>query len=277
LDQGIMTAAGPPWHLFEFMDQAWLPRSLRATLRDILECGNGRPFRRYYDWVVGETLRFAAIHQLSTIVELGAGTAPITRRLAEDAGSVGKTLVVCDLNPDDVLYEELERKYPGRVAALRESVDFSMPRRWPEGTLLVLSATLHHIPSHQRPAVLAALLRSADAVLIFEPLRKTLTSAAFVLLALVPALLVPALHLHRPGRWRRIFWCWLLPVAPWMFLWDGLVSCWRQWTCAHWMQAIRDVHPTAASTLKLHQTLFCQMVAIAARSQSGDENRALAM
>jgi hypothetical protein len=32
-------------HLFEFMDEDWAGQSLRHTLRDILECGNGAPFR----------------------------------------------------------------------------------------------------------------------------------------------------------------------------------------------------------------------------------------
>ena len=38
-------------HLFEWMDLAWLPASLRSTLREILECGNAQPFRPYYRWV----------------------------------------------------------------------------------------------------------------------------------------------------------------------------------------------------------------------------------
>lgn len=31
------------------MDEEWLPKSLRDTLRDILECGNARPFLDYHD------------------------------------------------------------------------------------------------------------------------------------------------------------------------------------------------------------------------------------
>lgn len=246
-------------HFFEFMDLPWLPASLRQVLRDILDCGNGRPFRGYYDWVVSETLRVAAEHGLVTVVELGAGTAPITRRLAADFRSTGLSLVVCDLHPDLNLYDQLERQSPGRVVALRHPVDFSLPQKWAPKTLLVLSATLHHIPTEERPAVLAALAQSADAVLVFEPLRRTILSALFCLLSVIPALLTPLFQVNRPGWSRRIVWCWLVPVGPLLFVWDGLLSCWRQWTAEDWHR-IAASHAGSFHLVQIMHTLFCQQV-----------------
>ena len=66
-------------HLFEFMDQSWVPVGLRSTLREILECGNDRPFRTKTQWVKDESRRGRGERGDSEIVELGAGTAPITR------------------------------------------------------------------------------------------------------------------------------------------------------------------------------------------------------
>ena len=69
-------------HLFEWMDLGWLPASVRNTMREILECGNARPFRPYYGWVAGEVKRRIMEEGYRKRGRAGAGTAPITRLLA---------------------------------------------------------------------------------------------------------------------------------------------------------------------------------------------------
>jgi hypothetical protein len=247
-------------HLFEFMDLPWLPDSLRDTMREILECGNTRPFRPYYGWVADEVLRYAREGGFQTIVELGAGTAPITRHMAIDPRSDGLSLVVCDSLPDRAAYEGLEKTYPGKVSARYDSVDFSQPMHWGPKTLLVLSGTFHHIPPAARLGVLNALAGSADHVLVFEPLRKTVLSTLFMFGSIFPALLLPLWFLGRAGRLRRLLWCWLLPVAPLLFWWDGFVTCMRLWSDREWEVAMKQLHSLRPGTVR-HST-FCQMVVI---------------
>ncbi|HMB08166.1 MAG TPA: hypothetical protein VKP69_31095, partial [Isosphaeraceae bacterium] len=178
-------------HLFEFMDQAWVPAGVRSTLREILECGNSRPFRSYYQWVADEVERAARDGGFKTIVELGSGTAPITRLLAEKPRADHFRLIPCDVNPDRATYHLLEERYPTIVTPMYSPVDFSKPRQWNSDTLLLLSATFHHIPPSARTAVLESLASSARRVMIFEPLRKELSSLLFVPLSIVPALILP--------------------------------------------------------------------------------------
>jgi hypothetical protein len=224
-------------HLFEFMDQARVFPGLRATLREILECGNAQPFRPYYQWVRDEVRREAHEGGFRDIVELGAGTAPVTRLLAAQPAAGEVRLIPCDMNPDFATYRRLEERHPGIVAPVYTPVDFSEPRRWGPDTLLFLSATFHHVPPEARPGVLASLTSSARRVMIFEPLQKRLSSIIFVFFSIVPALILPLWFLRRPGKLRRFFWCWLVPVAPLMFWWDGVVSCLRQWGEREWRAA----------------------------------------
>jgi hypothetical protein len=245
-------------HLFEFMDQAWMPGSLRATLRDILECGNSWPFRGYYDWIVREVIRAANQQGCETVVELGAGTAPITRHLLQHAEAGSLRMVVCDANPDFDVYRELERVSEGRIQPVFAPVDFAQPQQWPENSMLVLSATLHHVPPEYRGSVLNALRSSENPVLIFEPLRRTILSAFFVLLSLFPAILTPLRFATRPEYGRRFLWCWLVPVAPLMFVWDGIVSCVRQWTDAEWKAALNNER--RGNTALVKSWLFCQQI-----------------
>src|SRR5579862_4863090 len=153
--------------LFEFMDLAWLPSALRATIHDVLECCLGPSPRRYYEWVAREILDLVEDGSVNTVVELGAGTAPITRELAKHlSGREGISLRVSDLYPNTALYQTLEEKYPDLIRADRRSVDFSRPMDFPPGSLLVLSGAFHHVPPAGRLHVLKAL--SAYRVAIFE-------------------------------------------------------------------------------------------------------------
>lgn len=259
-------------HLFEFMDQDWLPKSLRDTLRDILECGNSKPFRSYYDCVTAQVIQEAMDRGCSSIWELGAGTAPITRRLLKDEGllkawqddSENKkriTFGICDRNPDTSLYEEMvEEDSLNRLEIIEESIQFDdlpLTLPWSEDALLVLSATLHHLPYKLRKKALSNLTANGNVLIVAEPLRKTLLSVLFTLLSLVPALLSPLRYANRPESLRRFVWCWLLPVAPVMFVWDGVVSCLRQWTRQQW-----DAYAaTDNKEFDFQQHLFTQFIA----------------
>lgn len=246
-------------HLFEFMDQAWLPASLRNTLREILETGCGRPFRPYYEWVANEVIHEAREAGCRRVVELGAGPAPVTKVMAPDPASDGLELIVSDYNPDRQEYQALEKRWPGKVVGRYECVDFSTSQTWEAGTLVFLSATLHHLPPELRPSVLKSLTASAARIMVFEPLRRTFLSVLFVLPSAVPALLLPLWRLGRPGRFRRFLWCWLLPVAPLMFWWDGFVSCLRQWSDGDWRRELSEVVGSSRPT-SVRSWTFCQLV-----------------
>lgn len=247
-------------HLFEFMDQNWLPKSLHATLREILECGNAKPFRPYYAWAAEEVLREAREHGCTTVVELGAGSAPISRILAQRPDLDRITCVVSDDHPDTATYIELQKIFPNRLKVCLEPVDFSQPQDWPPNTLLYLSGAFHHIPPAQRVTVLATLSRSATRIMVVEPLRKTPLCMFFVFFSIFPALLLPLMFFNRTGRVRRGIWCWLCPIAPLVFWWDGFVSCWRMWTQREWLSTLDRMRPQP-DNVQLLQFVFCQLVA----------------
>jgi hypothetical protein len=246
--------------LFEFMDLEWVPGSLRSTIHDSLDACLGTAPRRYYDWVATEILDLVERNPAETIVELGAGTAPITRALVGALdGRTDISLRVSDLYPNKKLYRELEEKYAGVVRAELSPINFSRPLDFPPGSLLVLSAAFHHLPPAKRLEVLRIL--SAYRVAVFEPLRRNPASIVLCLFGFVPAIRTPLLFWNRrPGNWRRIFWCWLFPLATMIIVWDGLVSCLRCWTEKEWKDHLKDVidedHPVS-----MKSELFNQMIA----------------
>lgn len=229
-----------PHHLVEMMDVKGLPRSLRHVLTDILEYCNSY-FRPYNRWVAKEVLKTAQAEGVKQIVELGAGSAPLTRWMTGDPAAKGLKLTICDIHPDKTLFRNLENRFPELVHPLFESVDYSLPRKWDKGTLLVLNSTFHHVPAERRKEVLRALIGSSEKLLIFEPLKREWGSILYCCLGVFPSLLAP-LVLWRPGFFRRFFWCWVVPVAPFLFLFDGIVSCLRMWSSEEWRQTLESLN-----------------------------------
>ncbi|MAE63623.1 MAG: hypothetical protein CMJ18_05075 [Phycisphaeraceae bacterium] len=245
-------------YLFEFMDLPWLAQSLRLTLRDILECVCSRPLRPYYDWVARRVL--ATLREGDTVVELAAGTAPIARHLARMKLPDRVRLIVADLNPDHKIYEELSRRHPGVIEPETEPVDLMVERDWGQNATIVLSAAFHHIPFEKRGEALGALSRSAGRVMIFEPLRHQFASPLLVLTTLIPSLLLPLWYLgRRAGSVRRFLWCWLVPIAPLIFWWEGIISCLRCWSERTWRKHLGAIAPDDRTPVVEH-TLFSTYV-----------------
>lgn len=254
--QPIASGAG---YSFEFMDQGWLPHPLRTTLREILECVSSPPFRPYYRWVADEVLRELRSGDYERVVELGAGTARISGLLAESLRGTPLQVIPCDSNPDERAYRAWEARYPQTIRPRYDAVDFSRATHFGPKTLVFLSAAFHHVPPKARAEVIASLTACADRVLVFEPFRRRWSSRLFALCAIPPAFLLPLLTLGRAGWSRRACWCWLIPLAPFLFCWDGLVSCLRQWTESEWQFALErvvgDERPATISS-----TRFCLKV-----------------
>lgn len=218
---------------FEFMDLDAMPSSLRSVLRDILEVGNNAPFRNYYHWTSTSIHDYAKKNNIKEVVELGAGCAPITRQLIKNYPDWDVTLKISDLNPDILNFKNLEQ-LDSRVSAIYEPLDFTKKINGFENSLLVLSATFHHVPENIKKKVLSNLKELSPHVIIFEPLRPNIVSLIFVIGALVSGFLTPLFRCNSKKFFRCLLWCWLLPIAPFLFLWDGWVSSVRCWSKKKW-------------------------------------------
>lgn len=246
-------------HLIEFSEETWIPQSLRITIIELLECVCSPPFRLANQWIAKQVVESAVHNKCHHIVELGAGCAPLASEILQKHELADLRVTVCDLHPNLEAFRKLEKKYSMRLRAIYQPVDFSLPHKWEPGSLLVLSGTFHNIPPKLRREVLNTLRNSADHVIIAEPLRKNFPSIALVALAVFPALILPFLHLRRPGSLRRVFWCWLCPIIIPLFCWDGMVSALRSWNIQEFQDALRSLFSDSAC-IRSKNTMFCQLV-----------------
>jgi len=228
-----------PYYLFEFCDVTWLPAGIRECLYEMMEsCHSGiRSFNRTTSDAVLATCRKFG---LKTIVEVGAGRAPLTRLLAQSPESDNLTLVPCDLVPNVAVYRSLESQYPGKVRPIYDRIDLTQPQPQLRNSLISFVGVMHHIPLELRPAVISSFKNSDSVIMVNEPLRRTWYSLTLALLSVFVGLWVPIARFRQPGKLRRFFWCWLVPVAPLCFTWDAIASCLRQWTPDEWRNGLRE-------------------------------------
>ena len=76
----------------------------------------------------------------------------------------------------------------------------------------------------------------------------------------LPGLLTPLYFLGTSvGRWRRFLWCWLIPVAPFMVAFDGVISCLRCWTEEEWRNELAKLGMNDSVVSAKHRG-FSQMI-----------------
>jgi len=247
------------FYMFEFMDQEWVPLSLRLTLREVVECGCSKPLQPYYENLADTVEHMVTNEGFTQVVELGAGAAPVTRLLSKREWPDNVKLFPCDLTPDDILYKDLERQNPKLVAPIYAPIDFSIVRNWPANTLLVISSAFHHIPPSDRANVIRALTSSARRVVVFECLRKNFISVFLVLFNFITVFLTPLVYFNRPGKLRRFIWCWFIPLAFPLIVWDGIISCFRMWSNKKFITELKKNIP-ADRVIQIKNTISNQMV-----------------
>ena len=114
------------------------------------------------------------------------------------------------------------KRYPDAVNALRVPPELTGFR--------TLFTSFHHFKPAEARAILRDAVASRSGIGIFEGTqRQPIAMLGMLLTPLLVWLVTPWL---RPFRWARLLWTYLLPVVPFVVLFDGLVSCWRTYTVA---------------------------------------------
>lgn len=216
------------FHLFEFQDQGWLPRRLRASVIEVLQ--HQITGGRMYAPAVPVLRRAMEACRCRTIVDIGSGggaTAMQVQAMLAEAGWP-VTLTMTDKYPDrgaiarTTLLGSSDTSYrPEPVDAARVPADLRGFRTF--------FTSFHHL----RPAVAASVLKSAvdDGVPVgvFEFTRRSLANVAGM--ALSPLAVLPQLWTTgAPRGARRATAVPLGALAALVYAWDAAVSHLRTYT-----------------------------------------------
>lgn len=116
---------------------------------------------------------------------------------------------------------------PDLLSSISPPLPSSSPSTQSPRVFRTFNLAFHHFPDSLASAILRDTLRTSHGLAIFELQDRSLRSfLAVTLLGLGVLAFAP----YYAVRWRSpatLFWCWVLPVLPFVLVWDGWMSALR--------------------------------------------------
>ena len=206
--------------LIELEDLPWCPRAVRDGGTDWLAFVAG--ITRVFDQAATPIRDAMNATRTTSILDLcsgGGGPWPsLSRRLAE-TGPV--EIELSDRYPNVEAFERLRAASGGRVRFRTESIDAANVPADLSGVRTIFNA-FHHFPPSAARAILADAVRKRRAIVIVEGAGHR--GAGFFGMPLqIPALALGTPFV-KPFRVSRLALTYVLPLIPFLVLWDGTVS-----------------------------------------------------
>jgi hypothetical protein len=208
----------------ELHEQSWFPKFLRDDITDTLQFALSSTAA--YGSIAPLFERALCAAKRHSIVDLCSGGGgpwlDLGRRL--ESGVAGFQLLMTDKFPNVTAFETAQARSEFPMNFCAQSVDAREVPGALEGFRTMFSAFHHFRPADAR-AVIQNTVDAGQGIGIFEITRRTAPAlASMILWALSPLLFTPFV---RPFRWSRLCFTYLLPIVPFVLLFDGVVSCLR--------------------------------------------------
>lgn len=208
--------------LFEFEDWRYLPQGIRDAVTDFL--GYSASTLPTYERAIKIIVEVCRAYQSRQVVDVGTGSGVPARRLAKALREAGVSVSL-----------RLTDKYPSARAAkqISEGSDHSfygsdsvdMTTVVPEpGVLYTAFNSFHHLDENQSAEFLRRVQQAGAHVAIFEAYPRSWRSVASILFEPFRYWLY---CLGRSVSFSCFLFSFLLPIIPFVLVWDGLVSCFR--------------------------------------------------
>src|SRR4051812_13783140 len=211
-------------HLIEIHDQDWCPCTVRDGETDYLQfvIASTKPYAPMIP------LLAAALQRTGTrqVLDLCSGAAGPWLWLQPLLAEQGVSVSVCltDKHPNVATVRALKRLTHQSIIYHPESVDATRVPETLTGFRTIFSA-FHHFRPEQARALLADAMHKRQGIAVVEGTHNSVL--ALLLMLFVPLMVLLMTPFIRPFRWSRLFWTYLIPVMPFIVLFDGLVSCLR--------------------------------------------------
>lgn len=218
-------------HLFEFLDQSWLPGVLRNAGVAYLETMYrlNRAANEAFAAKLDEALRK---HGAESIVDLcSGGSGPVLHLLPALREKQGRDVAVTltDLYPAEDGRAKTEALKDPNVQYLDAPVDAREPPAHLDG-MRTLFAGFHHLRPADAQAVLADAFHNRRGIAVFEATARK--PALIIFSLLLPVLTLFFTLAVRPVRLGQLFFTYIIPVMPLIITWDGFVSNLRTYSVA---------------------------------------------
>jgi hypothetical protein len=214
-------------HLIELHEQPWFPQFLRDEITDTLQ--SAMNFFGAYT-AVAPLLQTAldATHSPVIIDMCSGGGGPwlkLSPRLHSNNHSALQILLT-DKYPNLGAFQSASASSQNHIAFHATPVDAANVPPELRG-FRTMFTSFHHFQPEEARAILQNAVDASQGIGIFEVTRRAPSAIALMFLwALLPFLFTPWI---RPFRWSRLLCTYVLPMIPFVLLFDGVVSCLRSY------------------------------------------------
>ena len=215
-------------HLVEIEDLSWCPAVIRETSTDFL-------FGLYnllnvYESAYEKIAEVLDKTNTNTIVDCCSGTGGPIKKLRDYFDQHQKkdvTIFLTDKYPNFQSFEKFEKEYPANVIGITESVDASQIPSSLKGMRTFFSS-FHHFKPECAAKILQDAVKNEVPIAIFESTQRH--PIDFIQALLSPLAVWFVLPFSKRLTLKKIIFTYLIPVTPFVFMWDYFVSIFRTYS-----------------------------------------------
>ena len=215
-------------HGFEIEDLSWCPCVIRETSTDFLFglCNLLNIYESAYE-KIAETLDKTGI---TAIVDCCSGTGGPIKKLRDYLDQNQKkevSITLTDKYPNLQSFEAFEKEYPTNIVGITEPVDATEMPSSLKGMRTFFSS-FHHFRPECATKILQDAVKNEVPIAIFESTQRHPVDLLLALLSPIAVWIV--LPFSKRLTLRKFIFTYILPVAPFAFMWDYLVSIFRAYS-----------------------------------------------
>ena len=156
-------------------------------------------------------------------------------------GAQGFHVLLTDKYPNLRASQNVKADFTNHIASFPDPVDPTNVPPELKGFRTIFSS-FHHFSPEAARAILQNAVDAGQSIAIFEITRRAPSTIGLMLpWALTLFVVTPWI---RPFRWSRLLWTYVIPIIPFVLLFDGVVSCLR----THRPRELREIVETLAAT-----------------------------
>ena len=225
----------------ELHEQPWFPRSVRDEITDALQFGLN--LLNAYAPIAPMLQNAIDSTRSPSIVDMCSGGGgpwlDLSRKLRGNAQELRISLT--DKYPNLRAFQNFRAASENQIAFHPDSVDAMKVPHELKG-FRTMFTSFHHFPPEEARAILQNAVDASQSIGIFEITRRAPSTIGLMIpWALLFFVFTP---LIRPFRWSRLLWTYVVPIIPFVLLFDGVVSCLRTYR----PQELREIIETLTAT-----------------------------
>lgn len=208
-----------PFNFSEIEDQEWLPGEFRNMITELLKYHISDMFK-IYDSVVPKIIRILQYTGESQIVDLCSGASgpwPLMVKYLKPNLKV----VLTDRYPNLKAWSEIASKSHGRITYVDQPVDAMCIPEDLKG-LRTLFTGFHHFKPEAAKEILKKAVQQNQPIAVFEFTGRKFSNMLGMFWS--PLLVYLSTPFVKPKKMERFLWTYIVPVIPFLYWWDGIVS-----------------------------------------------------